>query len=107
MLELFSRTSHDNDDDISAEHQELVSNAAAGIEAMQTRFRQSAARRNGATVELQQPRVGQAEADCIICYTERANRLFMPCKHLVVCSVTIHSDQGCGGKLADWLSDVL
>lgn len=33
------------------------------------------------------------ERDCIICYAERADAVFMPCKHLVVCAVC----WSCGG----------
>lgn len=90
LLELFSRSSlASDDDDISAEHQALVANAAAGIAAIQARFRQSAARKNGDIAALPRPSDARAGADCVICFTERADRLFMPCKHLVACSVSI------------------
>lgn len=45
------------------------------------------------------PLVG-AEADCVVCYSQRADQLFMPCKHLVACSVSpVVSSSVCGGLM--------
>lgn len=92
LLELFSRTVPTDDSAIGAESQVLISSAAAGIAAIQMRFwrmnRQLECRAGG-------------EADCIVCFEERADRLFMPCKHLVVCSVRIWTSGGFGR--ARWL----
>lgn len=47
LLELFSQSSPDHEDDVGTEHHTMIATAAAGIFTIQARFRQSAARRNG------------------------------------------------------------
>lgn len=81
LLELFSQGSHDNDE-VSDEHHALLANATASFQTIHARIRQRARLR-----EIVVP-----EPDCIICYAERADTVFMPCKHLVVCGVCISSD---------------
>lgn len=83
LLELFIQTAASNDNDDIDEHaQSLLRSAAASIAAIQVRVRTR--------------RVVVAEADCVVCYAERADRLFMPCKHLVVCSVSTALSSCCG-----------
>ncbi|KAL0639044.1 hypothetical protein Q9L58_001926 [Maublancomyces gigas] len=84
LLEVFSQSSPDNEDDMDDEHQNMISNAADGIIAIQARLRQNVARRNG---DIGVPHEAKGDADCVICYSENADTLFMPCKHLVVCTV--------------------
>lgn len=83
MLELFSQSSHTNDQ-ISEEHRELIISAAASISAIQVRLGQTAARGNR---DIRPRHEMEPGADCIICYAENADTVFMPCKHLVVCMV--------------------
>lgn len=83
LLELFGQSPHE-DDNISEEHETMITSAATSILAMQTRVRQRAARSNRDI--RPRPDTG-ANADCIICYLENADRVFLPCKHLVVCTV--------------------
>lgn len=86
-LKLFSQSPHTTDD-ISDDHRDLISSASAGISMIEARLRQSAARGNRGIGARQQMEAG---ADCIICYTESADTVFMPCKHLVVCVVCVLS----------------
>lgn len=85
LLELFGQSPHD-DDDISEEHETMITTAATSILTMQARVRQRAARSNRDIASRQE---AGANADCIICYLENADRVFLPCKHLVVCTVCI------------------
>lgn len=87
LLELFSQSAPDDDDDIGAEHHTMIATAAAGICTIQARFRQSAARRNEDIQSFVRPDDSTPDGDCIICYCETADRVFMPCNHLVVCTV--------------------
>lgn len=83
LLELFSQGSHNNDI-ISDEYHGMITNATEGVLTIQARLRQV----NQRAV----PRgVSVPDLDCIICYGERADTLFMPCKHLVVCTVYMSS----------------
>lgn len=83
LLELFSQSSHPNNN-ISDEHRNLITSAAASISAIQERVGHTVAPRDRGT----RPRQGmEAGADCIICYAESADTVFLPCKHLVVCTV--------------------
>lgn len=92
LLELFSQSSHP-DNNISDEHRDLITSAAASISAIQGRVGQTAAPGNRGT----RPRQGmEAGADCIICYAETADTVFLPCKHLVVCTVRLSGVVGCG-----------
>lgn len=86
LLELFSRSSPDNEDNMGSEHHTMISSAATAICAIQARFRQMAAGTNQPFTESFD---GAREADCIICYSESADRVFGPCHHLVVCTVCI------------------
>lgn len=47
------------------------------------------------------------EADCIICYAESADTVFMPCKHLVVCAVCISCTTRWLGSCANAIAGVL
>lgn len=85
LLELFSQSSHPNNN-ISDEHRNLITSAAASISAIQARVGQAEAPGNRRTRPRQEMEAG---ADCIICYAESADTVFMPCKHLVVCTVRI------------------
>lgn len=77
LLELFSQGSHDNDNDtVSDEYHALLANATASVLTIHARIRRAR--------EIVVP-----EPDCIICYAESADTVFMPCKHLVVCAVCI------------------
>lgn len=79
LLELFSQGSHNNDN-ISDEYHGIITNAIEGVLAIHARIRQVNERAVPRGVSIPDP-------DCIICYGERADTLFMPCKHLVVCTV--------------------
>lgn len=89
LLELFSRSSPADEAGLSAEHHLMISNAATAISAIETRFRQ----RSGESEPVTRP----PEADCIICYSAAADRVFTPCHHLVVCTVCIYARWGGGG----------
>lgn len=79
LLELFSRGSHDNNI-ISDEHQTIITNATAAVANINAQLRQ-ANRPAGLHQEVND------DPDCIICFAEAADTVFMPCKHLVVCTV--------------------
>lgn len=83
LLELFSQGSHDNDN-ISDEYHRMITNATEGVLAIHARIRQVNQRAVSGRVSIPDP-------DCIICYGERADTLFMPCRHLVVCTVYMSS----------------
>lgn len=85
LLELFSQRPDDNDN-ITEEHETMITSAAAGISVIQAQLRQRAARGNQ---DIESPEVLSRDADCIICYSKCADIVFMPCKHLVVCTVRI------------------
>lgn len=85
LLELFSRRPDDGDN-ITGEHETMITSAADGISAIQARLRQRAARGNRDIASREQ--FGR-DADCVICYSNGADVVFMPCKHLVVCTVCI------------------
>lgn len=93
LLEVFSQSSPDNEDDMDDEHQMMIASAADGIIAIQARLRQNVARLNG---DIGTPHEGQADADCVICYSASAETVFLPCKHLVVCTVRIPPVHGQG-----------
>lgn len=79
LLELFSQNPHDNND-IGDEDETMITSAAASIALIQARC----ARRNRHTESREEI---NRDADCIICFAERADVVFLPCKHLVVCTV--------------------
>lgn len=79
LLELFSKGSHPNDN-ITDEYHGIITNATAAILTINARLRQANQRARPREVPNPDP-------DCIICYAETANTLFMPCNHLVVCTV--------------------
>lgn len=84
QLELFSQGTHDNDV-ISDEHQTMITSASTSIEVIQARC-------TGSNRNVTSREEINRDADCIICYAERADKLFMPCKHLVVCTVRTPPD---------------
>lgn len=84
LLELFSQSCPDDDDDIDNDLHLLIAGAADEIIRIQARLRQSVARLNG---DIGSRNEVMEDADCIICYSESADTVFMPCKHLVVCTV--------------------
>lgn len=107
LLELFSQSCPDNDDDIDHDQQTMIACAADEIAAIQTRIRQSVARRNG---DIRSRAEAEKDADCIICYNESADTVFMPCKHLVVCTVRtlpLLCTNGAMGGLIAWLRRVV
>lgn len=79
LLELFSQNPHDTND-ISDEDQTMINSAAASIAVIQARCVRKT-RHTESREEINR------DADCIICFAERAEVVFMPCKHLVVCAV--------------------
>ncbi|KAL0635202.1 hypothetical protein Q9L58_005848 [Maublancomyces gigas] len=79
LLELFSQSPHDNND-IGDEDETMITSAAASIALIQARC----SRRNRHTESREEI---NRDADCIICFAERADVVFLPCKHLVVCTV--------------------
>lgn len=83
LLDLFSQGSHDNDI-VSDEHHTIITNATAGVLAINARLRQANQRARPREEVVPEP-------DCIICFAECADTLFMPCKHMVVCTVRISS----------------
>lgn len=84
LLELFSQSCPDDDDDIDNDHHLMFASAADGIATIKARLRASVARRNGDIGARERSTVA---ADCIICYSESADTVFIPCTHLVVCTV--------------------
>lgn len=82
LLELFSQRPGDSDD-ITGEHETMITSAAVGITAIQARLRQ----RGNSNIGSREQR--SRDADCVICYSNGADVVFMPCKHLVVCTVRI------------------
>lgn len=92
LLELFSQRPDDSDN-ITGEHETMITSAADGISAIQARLRQ---RGNRAVASREQV---SRDADCVICYSNGADVVFMPCKHLVVCTVCIFHGEGLGGVL--------
>lgn len=107
LLELFSQSCPDDDDDIDHDQQTMIACAADEIAVIQTRIRQSVARRNG---DISPRGEAEKDADCIICYNESADTVFMPCKHLVVCTVRtlpLLCANGCVGGLIAWLRRVV
>lgn len=79
LLELFSQNPHDNNN-MGNEDETMITSAAASIAAIQARC----ARRTRHTESREEI---NRDADCIICFAERADVVFLPCKHLVVCTV--------------------
>lgn len=82
LLELFSQSIFEGDDDaISLEHRELIVTVAAGISTIQPRLHQCTDQgtRNNEV----------SDADCTVCLANKADVVFLPCKHLVVCNVRI------------------
>lgn len=88
LLELFSQGSHDNDE-VSDEHHALLANATASVLTINARIRRM--RENVVP-----------EPDCIVCYAEKADTVFMPCKHLVVCAVCLPCAGWWGPMLMRW-----
>lgn len=93
LLELFSQGSHVNDN-ISDEYHGIITNATEGVLAIHARIRQVNQRAVPRGVAIPDP-------DCIICYAEIANMVFLPCKHLVVCTVYMSSASGWSGVVAN------
>lgn len=83
LLEQFSQRQHATDH-ISDETRAMIDNAAMGIAIIQARLQQTAVR---GTSGIRSQTPINAGADCIICYSNSADTVFMPCKHLVVCGV--------------------
>lgn len=86
LLEVFSRTMPIREEDVNQEHLQTVSSAAGCIQRLETGIRLIGARGNENVGCARRPGSGM-DADCIICYSEIANTVFMPCKHLAVCGV--------------------
>lgn len=83
LLERFSQGSHANDI-VSDEHHTIITNATAGVLTINARLRQANQRARPREEVIPEP-------DCIICYAECADTLFMPCAHMVICTVRISS----------------
>ncbi|KAL0632793.1 hypothetical protein Q9L58_008309 [Maublancomyces gigas] len=83
LLEQFSQRQRATDY-ISDENRAMINNAATGIAIIQARLQETAVRGTRG-IRCQTPI--NAGADCIICYSNSADTVFMPCKHLVVCGV--------------------
>lgn len=87
LLELFHKTMPDNDD-IGDEHRQMIDNALRGILGIHKELRLQQAQSNGPV----EPRLEDIEgtnvdAGCIICYSEIADTVLFPCKHLAICAV--------------------
>lgn len=91
LLELFSKTKPDDDEDIDNEHTQLIDSALKSILKIQTELRVIAARKNRSIESLEPPALEtddtNIDAACIICYSEISDVVFIPCKHLAVCTV--------------------
>lgn len=106
LLQQFSQN-HDGTDYINDENRDIFTSAATRIAMIQARLQQTAV--CGASgISSQMPI--NAGADCIICYSNSADTLFIPCKHLVVCGVCIVSnkngvtwaDKLCSAVVVSW-----
>lgn len=89
LLELFSKTAPDSTDDYN---QQLIATAFESIAQIDRHYRVLAAALNGVG-NAAQKRAGNddlsIDAGCIVCYSEVADTVLLPCHHLVLCSVRI------------------
>lgn len=93
LLELFSKTKPNNNEEIGDEHKQMIDNAFESILKIRKEFRVMAARKNESLESLQPPALEtegtKVESECIICYDQIADTVLMPCKHLVLCIVCL------------------
>ncbi|KAL0634517.1 hypothetical protein Q9L58_006535 [Maublancomyces gigas] len=86
LLELFSKTAPDSTDDCN---QQLIATAFESIAQIHRHYRVLAAAQNGVG-NAAQKRVENddlsIDAGCIVCYSEVADTVLLPCHHLVLCS---------------------
>lgn len=89
LLELLCQTMPVQEDDIAEEHTQMAAGAAASILEIETGIRRIVARRNGDIGSQRGLDAGDTRIDaaCIICYSEIADTVFMPCRHLALCGV--------------------
>lgn len=93
-LELFSKTKPADDEDMNDEHQQMITSALEGILKIHRQFRIIAARRNGGGEFWVQPEVvaeAKVDSGCIICYSQIADTVLLPCNHLAFCGVYVCS----------------
>lgn len=102
LLELFSKTAPDSADDCN---QQLIATAFESIAQIHRHYRALAAAQNGVG-NAAQKRVENddlsIDAGCIVCYSEVADTVLLPCHHLVLCSVRILTRPPLLTYDADW-----
>lgn len=93
LLELFSKTQPADDGDIKDEHRQLIDSASRIIFKIQQNFRVIDARKGENITALEPPISNtddmKVDIGCIICYSQVADVLLLPCKHLVLCMVCV------------------
>lgn len=88
LLELFSR-SHDDGDE--AESRQLIESAFKRISKIRRYYKLKASQSgNSREPPGEQSNDVKIDSGCIICYTEVADTLLVPCNHLVLCAVCTH-----------------
>lgn len=79
-LELFSKSLPEDETATDHHHQALITRAAGRILNTHKRVQLNSEARNAEDRAF--------DATCVVCYTDIANIVFMPCKHLAVCEVS-------------------
>lgn len=91
LLELFSKT-NPNNDDINGEQREMIEAALEGLLKIHRELRVRGTERDGDDEAEVSTKV---DAACIICYTEIADIVILPCGHLVLCTVGLGDREVC------------
>lgn len=87
LLELFSVTKPDDDNEIGDEHRRLITGAVELVLKINTQIKVLAARQGCSQAMATESEETKVDVGCIICYSGIADMLLIPCKHLVMCLV--------------------
>lgn len=92
LLELYSKTPPDATPDVA---QQLIHSAFAGVAKLNRHHRVLT---SGSTAAQKRPENDDftVDAGCIICYSEFADTVLLPCHHLVLCAVSLFPSFCCG-----------
>lgn len=89
LLELFSKTKPANNKDISREQRVMINTALEGIKKIHRELRVLAAESEGTDDGGEAEVDTMVDAACIICYTDIADTVVLPCGHLILCRVRL------------------
>lgn len=93
LLEFFSKTEPGEDEDTNDEYRGIIDTAFGKISEIKRVYQVMADRRNASLERLEPPvsEMGDMKLDseCVICYSEIADTVLIPCNHLVLCTVSL------------------